>query len=128
MDSEAKYYPAFDYLRIVLASVVAIGHSGISIWEQSGNYAVQVFFALSGWLIGGILLRSTPATLPRFYFNRAARIWIPYLVAIVLLATASVLKDRITPKWLEIFFYDLTFVYNFFGSPQLDALKGAMPL
>ena len=128
MDSEAKYYPAFDYLRIVLAVIVAIGHSGIIIWDQSGNYAVQVFFALSGWLIGGILLRSTPATLPRFYFNRAARIWIPYLVAIALLAAVGAWKDHITPKWLEMFFYDLTFVYNFFGPPQLAAFQAAMPL
>jgi hypothetical protein len=53
-----KHYPAFDYLRIVLAIVVAVGHSGLIVWEPAGNYSVQVFFALSGWLIGGILLRS----------------------------------------------------------------------
>jgi peptidoglycan/LPS O-acetylase OafA/YrhL len=38
------------------------------------------------------------------------------------------LKDRITHKWFEIFFYDVTFVYNFFGPPQLATYANAMPL
>jgi peptidoglycan/LPS O-acetylase OafA/YrhL len=125
---DSKYYPSFDYLRFVLAATVALGHSGISIWDQSGNYAVQVFFAMSGWLIGGILLRSKPRDFPRFYFNRAARIWIPYYVSIIPLILVSLLKDRITAKWLEIFFYDFTFVYNVFGPPQLATSSLAMPL
>src|SRR5689334_22655160 len=108
------YYPAFDYLRIVLAMLVAAGHSKLVLWEQTGNYSVQIFFALSGWLIGNILLQSNARDLPRFYFNRAARIWIPYFVAIILLMIASLLKEKITEKWIEIFFYDVTFVYNFF--------------
>jgi peptidoglycan/LPS O-acetylase OafA/YrhL len=127
--AESQYYPKFDYLRIVLALTVLISHTGyLGFWDQSGNYPVQVFFSLSGWLIGGILLRSNSSDLPRFYFNRAARIWIPYFVAIALLIAASLLKDRITQKWLEIFFYDLTFVYNFFGPPQLAEFGRAMPL
>jgi len=125
---KSEYYPAFDLLRIILALLVAVAHSGIDVWEQSGNYAVQVFFALSGWLIGGILIRSTPTDLSRFYFNRAARIWIPYFFAIVLLVAASLLKDRITIKWFEFFFYDVTFVYNFFGPPQLATSASLMPL
>lgn len=123
-----QYYPAFDYLRIVLATTVAVGHAGIPLWENSGNLAVQIFFAMSGWLIGGILLRSTPQDLPRFYFNRAARIWIPYFVAIMLLMAASLLKEPVTAKWLEFFFYKITFVYDFFGPPQLDQSQNDMPL
>lgn len=123
----SEYYPAFDFLRIVLASVVALNHSGALIWNLSGDFSVQVFFAMSGWLIGGILLRSSPSDLPRFYFNRAARIWIPYFVAIALLMLASILSELITAKWVEIFFYDVTFTYNFFGVPQLAQFKNAMP-
>jgi peptidoglycan/LPS O-acetylase OafA/YrhL len=130
MTSEQKsaYFPAFDALRIVLASVVAIGHSGMHIWGHAGDLAVQIFFALSGWLIGGILLRSSPGDMPKFYFHRAARIWIPYLVAIALLVSVSLLKDHIKSKWFEFVFYDLTFVYNFFGSPQMTAALSQMPL
>jgi peptidoglycan/LPS O-acetylase OafA/YrhL len=125
---QETYYPAFDYLRITLATAVAASHAGLLSWPQTGNLSVQIFFALSGWLIGGILLRSTPNDVPRFYFNRAARIWIPYVVAILLLISVSLLRDPVTAKWLEFVFYKFTFVYNFFGPPQLDQFRAAMPL
>jgi peptidoglycan/LPS O-acetylase OafA/YrhL len=128
MPDKSIYYPAFDYLRIILATVVAVGHSGISVWGPSGGYSVQVFFALSGWLIGNILLGERPADLPRFYFNRAARIWIPYLVAVLLLMAASLMKEQVTVLWTKVFFYDLTFVYNFFGAAQVAELADQMPL
>ena len=114
-----EYYPAFDYLRISLASIVVVWHSGLEIW-RAADYAVQIFFALSGWLIGGILLRSTPSKLPRFYFHRAARIWIPFFVAIGLLALASLLKGPATATLAKMFFYDATFTFNFFGVPLVE--------
>lgn len=123
-----EYFPAFDIMRIVLASAVALAHSGLQVWDYTGDFSVQVFFALSGWLIGGILLRSAPADLPRFYFHRAARIWLPYLLAVFLLVSVSLLKDPVTFKWFEFIFYDLTFVYNFFGPPQLASAIEQMPL
>jgi len=129
-----NYYPAFDWLRIILALIVAGGHAGLIHVPYSGAMAVDVFFALSGWLIGGILIRSKKEDLPRFYFNRATRIWIPYAVAIFLLLTASVLievgirHDYLTSKWFEMAFYDVTFVYNWFGPPQLENFGQLMPL
>jgi len=128
MEKSETYYPAFDYLRIVLATTVALGHSGAAIWENAADLSVQVFFAMSGWLIGGILIRLKPEDISRFYFNRAARIWIPYFIAILLLISASLLKDRVTSKWLEFVFYDLTFSYNIFGPVQLAVYSSAMPL
>ncbi len=125
---KTAYYPWFDYLRIVLATAVAASHAGVLTWNQAGNLPVQIFFALSGWLIGGILLQSASHDLPRFYFNRAARIWIPYFLAIFLLVAVSVLKDPITAKWIEFISYKVTFVYNFFGPPQLAEFTNAMPL
>lgn len=128
VDARQTYYPLFDYLRIVLAMVVMFYHDELFGWTESGNLAVQVFFALSGWLIGGILLDSSVSDLPRFYFNRAMRIWIPYYIALVLLLCASLLKDHLTPKWFEMVFYKTTFVYNIFGPPQLDQFRQFMPL
>ena len=52
-------YPLLDWLRFVLASVVVLGHSVVIPWEPAPYLAVQIFFALSGWLIGTILFRST---------------------------------------------------------------------
>ncbi len=104
------------------------GHAGLIGWGPSGSVAVDVFFALSGWLIGGILLKTPVMDLPRFYFNRAVRIWVPYYVALVLLLTASILKDPVDGKWLEFVIYKVTWVYNLFGSSQLKDCRGCMPL
>jgi len=126
--NKTYYYPYFDYLRIVLAIIVMLFHDGLIKWVHSGDLAVQVFFALSGWLIGGILLKLSVKDLPRFYFNRAFRIWIPYYFALILIIAVSLLRDPITPKWMEIVFYDLSFVYNIFGPPQLAEYAQFMPL
>ena len=78
--------------------------------------AVRVFFALSGWLIGGILLRTDWYHIPRFFFNRATRIWIPYAAALVLLYGLSACLEHFTWRRAEIMFYDATFTRNLFGS------------
>lgn len=127
-DSSSTYYPWFDWLRALLAVTVMLGHDGLIPWQRSANLAVQVFFALSGWLIGGVLMQTERRNLPRFYFNRAIRIWVPYYLALVLLLCASLLREPVTLKWLEFTFYKLTFVYNLFGSSQLPTSVDAMPL
>jgi peptidoglycan/LPS O-acetylase OafA/YrhL len=124
-----NYYPWFDWLRLVLAGAVLFGHEGlIAAWPMAANFAVQVFFALSGWLIGGLLLNTKISELPRFYFNRALRIWCPYFLALSLLVAASLLRDSVTTTWVEVVFYKITFVYNLFGSPQLASHALEMPL
>jgi peptidoglycan/LPS O-acetylase OafA/YrhL len=121
-------YPYFDWLRFVLASAVVLVHATIIPWFFAGALAVQCFFALSGWLIGGILLRSNVADLPRFYFNRAARIWIPYFVAVAILYGLSFLREPISWRWMEFLFYDVTFTRYWFGTLPTEALAfAAMP-
>ena len=122
------YYPWFDWLRGTLAISIMLTHEGLIAWGHSGNFAVQVFFALSGWLIGGILIKLKPEQMTKFYFNRAIRIWVPYYLALILLLCASLLHDPITGKWLEFVFYKLSFVYNLFGNRQLADYMQAMPL
>jgi peptidoglycan/LPS O-acetylase OafA/YrhL len=125
------YYGWFDFLRIALAVGVFLAHAKVlPIGSRDlGNAFVQVFFALSGFLIGGILIRSSPADLPRFYFNRSTRIWIPYAVAIALLFAGAALHHQLhDPKVWEFFFYKATFVYNLFGPSQLAMFRDRMPL
>lgn len=111
-------YPWFDWLRFVLASLVVLSHSGLATPPfMSGGMAVQVFFALSGWLIGGILLRTGRAELPRFFFNRSTRIWIPYLLAIAILYSVAALREGIDFFWFKYLVLDTTFthqIYTFF--------------
>jgi peptidoglycan/LPS O-acetylase OafA/YrhL len=123
------YFPWFDALRFVLASAVMLVHFGVgSDIPNLGNFAVQVFFALSGWLIGRILLDTERRDLPRFYFNRAIRIWLPYYLALAFLVLASLLKDPVTSKWIEFVAYKATFVWNLFGIQQLAGHAQDMPL
>lgn len=127
----ATYYPYFDYLRAVAALGVFVSHADRNhiLPSDLGNACVQVFFALSGFLIGGILLGSDRTDLPRFYYNRAVRIWIPYAIAIGILALVTAIKQGFSdPKVLEFFFYMVTFVYNWFGPPQLAEFAHRMPL
>ena len=111
-------YPLFDWLRFVLASIVVLDHTGFRVFPfLSGGLAVDIFFALSGWLIGGILLSTSRAELPRFFFNRSTRIWIPYAVAIILLYSVAALKEGIDFFWFKYLFLDVTFthqLYTFF--------------
>ena len=77
----ADYYPWFDWLPLTLACIVLAAHQGLRPrWPKAPDFAVQVFFALSGWPIGGLLVQASD--LRRFYFNRALRIWGPYLLAL----------------------------------------------
>ena len=126
--ADAIYYPGFDWLRGVLAVTVMLAHDGLIGWPSAGNFAVQVFFALSGWLIGNVLLQTHRPDLPRFYFNRAVRIWVPYYIALALLLAVSLLRDHAGLKWFEFVLYKLTFVYNLFGTPQLASHSAEMPL
>jgi peptidoglycan/LPS O-acetylase OafA/YrhL len=126
-----RYYPAFDLLRIALALAVVLHHENVFGWRPAGNLAVQVFFALSGWLIGGILQGTTRAGLARFWFNRATRIWIPYYSAVGILLTLAVVRDPVGATWLRTAFHYATFTYNWFGYPEVEAgsaVQSAMPL
>jgi peptidoglycan/LPS O-acetylase OafA/YrhL len=120
-------FPAFDWLRFILASVVVLDHAGWSVWEHGGNFAVQTFFALSGWLIGSILLSITAADLPRFFFNRATRIWIPYVFAVFAIYALAYLKGTEVQHFLKSLFYDLTFTHNWFIPKTPDVIAN-LPL
>ena len=111
-------YPWFDWLRFILASIVVLAHANFQFFPfLDGALAVAVFFALSGWLIGGILLRTKFDELPRFFYNRATRIWIPYAVAAVLLYGFAAIHEGVDFFWVKYLILDLTFthqLYTFF--------------
>jgi peptidoglycan/LPS O-acetylase OafA/YrhL len=113
-------YPALDWLRFVLASTVSLAHEGFPFpGPISGGLAVDIFLALSGWLIGGILIATPVAGLPRFFFNRATRIWLPYAFAILLVYGLAIVKEGAGLNWLKYLFYDVTFThYSFTTFPR----------
>ncbi|WP_277968901.1 acyltransferase family protein [Sphingomonas echinoides] len=105
-------YPVFDWLRFILASIVVLVHAGFRFpGPIDGSLAVGVFLALSGWLIGGILLQTEWAELPRFFYNRATRIWCPYFATMILLYATAAAAHGIDTNWLKYLFYDATFTH-----------------
>lgn len=121
-------FPYFDWLRFALAVAVLFSHSGIVEWENAGNLAVQIFFSLSGWLIGGILVGGRAKDLPRFYFKRATRIWAPYFFSVVVLYIISAVRDPITWHWFRFLIYDVTFTHNWFSLwPDAATALAEMP-
>lgn len=102
-------------------------HADVAAIGSPGNFAVQVFFALSGWLIGGILLGLDRSGLPRFFYNRVTRIWLPYLAAVALLYTVAFLKDGLAPYYSQTLAYDLTLTHNWFIVKIPEVIR-AMPM
>lgn len=128
--TKVQEYAAFDVLRFVLAFAVLLSHTGVLTWAQAGNLAVEVFFALSGWLIGSILCKTQPQELGRFYFNRATRIWIPYFVTVCALYLAGLQHQQaLSTRWHEFLVYDVTFTHNWFSLlPNAQVALNQMPL
>jgi peptidoglycan/LPS O-acetylase OafA/YrhL len=72
------YRPALDGLRIFLTLPVLLAHGGVQ-KVGGANFAIDVFFTLSGFLITGVLLEEWRSEkrirLKDFYWRRAARLF-----------------------------------------------------
>ena len=132
--SSGKHYPALDGLR-GLAILLVIAHNGLTmdldrasslgkvIYKllDTGWIGVTLFFALSGFLITGILLdtQGKPRAWLNFTVRRALRIFPPYYLALIVLllllpaiglAPAGVEDSRDNQVWLW------TYLINWFQS------------
>src|SRR3989442_13537110 len=87
------YRPALDGLRAVSVLAVMLHHSGLLV---GGWLGVDVFFALSGFLITTLLIEEHRRTgvigLKRFYVRRALRL-LPGLLALVIVVGVITIAD-----------------------------------
>lgn len=86
------YRPDIDGLRALAIAAVVAYHCGLP-WASGGFVGVDVFFVLSGFLIGTQVindLRDGTFSLLRFYTRRARRI-LPALFAVLCFCTAAAL-------------------------------------
>lgn len=93
-----RYQPQLDGLRAVAVLVVMLGHSWER-WLPGGGVGVDLFFALSGYLITSLLIAEMQnrgaIDLPRFYGRRAVRLFpaLLLMLAVVLLWARPPLFD-----------------------------------
>jgi peptidoglycan/LPS O-acetylase OafA/YrhL len=84
----AHYRPDIDGLRAVAVVLVLLHHVGV--WAVTGGYVgVDVFFVISGYLIGALILRELEAgrfSFARFYERRFRRI-IPAMIVMLSVTT-----------------------------------------
>jgi peptidoglycan/LPS O-acetylase OafA/YrhL len=103
--------PGLDLLRALAIVIVVIYHTGIfgfalpHDWHRFGWIGVDLFFVLSGYLIGGQLLaslaRGQGIHFPRFFARRALRILPAYFVVLAIYFSLPALREfpEISPLW-----------------------------
>ncbi|HKB01013.1 MAG TPA: acyltransferase [Gemmataceae bacterium] len=110
------YLPWLDLLRFLACVFVILAH--LNPYPAAGNLGhagVGLFFSLSGYLIGTVLLngRSKPHWVATFYANRFLRIYPPLLVGLVffgaLLAAGLGSRPEMWGRFRENVGYYLTF-------------------
>lgn len=118
------YLPWLDLLRFVACVLVILSH--LNPFPQNpeanhfGHNGVGLFFSISGYLIGSVLMtgREKPAWVTRFYANRLLRIY-PALLAALVLYGALLLTGQgkpglwgMWPEYRDNLPYYLTFTYH----------------
>ncbi|MEY4765784.1 MAG: hypothetical protein RI907_2457 [Pseudomonadota bacterium] len=114
MNLKGKLYPSLDGLR-GLAILMVIAHNGLTIDSRDGGVLTQalykmldsgwigvvLFFALSGFLITGILLdnQGQPHAWRNFMARRALRIFPPYYLTLFILLVALPFVGWSPPGW-----------------------------
>src|SRR5512137_1983959 len=126
--ADASHNRSLDGLRFFAFLLVFFFHA--LQWSPWGNWpiirfgylGVPIFFVLSGFLIGGILLdlrdKQRPgfdlsAKLKTFYIRRSLRIFPVYYLFIGILALLLFTSGRSDPVANDSFFWHLTYLTNF---------------
>src|SRR5512138_1198839 len=126
--AEASHNRSLDGLRFFAFLLVFFFHA--LQWSPWGNWpiirfgylGVPIFFVLSGFLIGGILLdlkdKHSPgfglgAKLKTFYIRRSLRIFPVYYLFIGILTLLMVMSGRLDPVARDSIFWHLAYLTNF---------------
>src|SRR4051812_2027824 len=122
--ADRKRQPGLDLLRALAVVIVTIYHAALFGFKTPGQFdrfgwiGVDLFFVLSGYLIGGQLLapvaRREPIKFGRFFARRALRILPAYLAVLAIYF--------LLPAWRE--FPTISPLWKFLLSVQNIGLRG----
>lgn len=127
-----KFFGSLDGLRAISIMGVVWVHATLaspyylrfSVLPIIGNgaFGVDIFFAISGFLISTLLLRERDKlgkiSLREFYLRRTLRIWPLYYATLAFYAAMALIFYRHSPRGPEFFHYFpgyLTFTYTWFA-------------
>jgi peptidoglycan/LPS O-acetylase OafA/YrhL len=107
MEKKAAYYPQLDSLRAFACFIVILFHSNLNTYLdlhhkfnpfKNGNYGVDLFFVLSGFLITSILVKQYVGTGKiikfNFYMRRILRLYPPILIAVLIFLVPVLFIDK----------------------------------
>lgn len=101
-----------DVIRLSAALVVLVGHLTVEPFNTGfknvhfiGEWAVPVFFVLSGFVIR-FVTRSRDSTLRHFFIDRAARVYSVAIPAMALTLVVSALVVHFDPAYYNLWFSD----------------------
>ena len=132
-----RHQPALDGLRGVAVVAVLLYHGGVSA-AGGGFLGVDVFFALSGFLITSLLLAERASTgridLKAFWGRRARRLLPALLVVLVFVAVYAAVfarpgeLDRIRQDGLSTLLYLANWRMIFGGQSYFESFEAPSPL
>jgi peptidoglycan/LPS O-acetylase OafA/YrhL len=93
--SKIAYTPALDGLRAVCILFTLFNHIGGAPAFVNGTVGVDIFFALSGFLITLMIADNTPADLPPYLIRRVFRIAPVYYLALIATVVLALVADRL---------------------------------
>lgn len=115
--SQTARFKSLDILRAIAILLVLGRHKFISeVWYITGWAGVDLFFVLSGFLVGGILFREYKKTgtinFKKFLIRRGLRIYIPFYILILMTILYNAIFNQ--PFKLSSVAAELFFVQNYF--------------
>lgn len=123
---QATYFPPLDGLRAIAVLAVIGFHARLPLFAN-GSYGVDLFFALSGFLITTLLLRERATNgrvmLARFYWRRTSRIFPAYYAVLALYVALTWRFARGTPEGKSFFIHlpvFATYLTNWFVNARAD--------